>query len=318
MKASRIPSSMSKERSPRSPSSASTARRGNWPSRELQRAHDELERRVADRTRELSETNQRLRSEIAERRQAEEAFRREHQILKHMLQASDHERQVIAYEIHDGLAQHLAGAIMQFDVHRHLKETKPEEAEKACDAGMTMLRQGYSEARRLIAGVRPPILDEEGIVAAIAHLANEHRRKNGPAIEYLSHVEFERLPPILENAVYRIAQEALANACAHSRSQKVRVQLVQCGPRLRVEVQDWGVGFHPDDVGESRFGLAGVPRNRGSSAERPASRASSARGPGSSSNCRSRWAKRATGMVCRRADATVLRGRPRRFAPALG
>ncbi len=180
----------------------------------LQRAHDELERRVAERTSELSQANQQLRSEIAERRQAEEAFRREHQILKHMLQASDHERQVIAYEIHDGLAQHLAGAIMQFNVHRHLKQTKPDEAEKACDAGMTMLRQGYSEARRLIAGVRPPILDEEGIVAAIAHLANEHRRKNGPAVEYLSDVEFQRLPPILENAVYRIAQEALANACA--------------------------------------------------------------------------------------------------------
>ena len=102
-----------------------------------------------------------------------------------------------------------------------------------------MLRQGHSEARRLIAGVRPPILDEEGIVAAIAHLANENRRKKGPAIEYLSEVEFERLPSILENAVYRIAQEALANACAHSRSQEgqsrfgaVRPAALHRGPRL--------------------------------------------------------------------------------------
>ena len=224
----------------------------------LQKAHDELERRVEDRTNELSQANQRLRSEIAERHQAEGAFRREHHILNRMLQASDHERQVIAYEIHDGLAQHLAGAIMQFDVHRHLEETHPEDSAKAYDAAMTMLRQGHSEARRLIAGVRPPILDEEGIVAAIAHLANEHRRKKGPAIEYRNEVDFARLPPILENAVYRIVQEALANACEHSRSKKVRLELVQCGQRLRIEVQDWGVGFQPDNVGESRFGLAGI------------------------------------------------------------
>ena len=175
-----------------------------------------------------------------------------------MLQASDHERQVIAYEIHDGLAQYLAGAIMQFNVHRHLEETKPADAAKAYEAGMMMLRQGHTEARRLIAGVRPPILDEEGIVAAIAHLANEHRRKKGPVIEYCSTVEFERLPPILENAVYRIAQEALVNACAHSRSKKVRVELAQIGQRLRIAVEDWGVGFQPDDIGESRFGLAGI------------------------------------------------------------
>ena len=73
----------------------------------LRKAHDELERRVEDRTNELSQANQQLRREIAERQQAEEAFRREHEVLKHMLQASDHERQVIAYEIHDGLAQYL-------------------------------------------------------------------------------------------------------------------------------------------------------------------------------------------------------------------
>ena len=58
---------------------------------------------------------------------------------------------------------------MQFHVYKHSKdETK--DAAKAYDAGMTTLRQGHFEARRLISGVRPPILDEEGVVAAIGHL----------------------------------------------------------------------------------------------------------------------------------------------------
>jgi PAS domain S-box-containing protein len=192
------------------------------------------------------------------RKRAEEALERERLTLKHLLQSSDHERQMIAYEIHDGLAQELAGSIMQFQAFDHAKDTKPEDAANAFHAGMTMLQQSHLEARRLISGVRPPILDEAGIVAAVSHLVNEERRKKGPTIEFQAKVEFERLTPILENAIYRIIQESLTNACRHSKTRKVHVELIQCGDQLRIEVRDRGVGFRPEDVGESRFGLEGI------------------------------------------------------------
>jgi signal transduction histidine kinase len=140
--------------------------------------------------------------DITERKRAEEMLEREHRTLKHLLQSSDHERQTIAYEIHDGLAQQLAGAIMQFQTYHHQKETNPKLAAKAYDAGLTMLQQGHFEARRLIAGVRPPILDESGVVAAVGHLVNEQSRQKGPKIEYRSSVDFDRLAPIAENAIY--------------------------------------------------------------------------------------------------------------------
>jgi PAS domain S-box-containing protein len=196
--------------------------------------------------------------DVTERKRDKEALAREHRTLKHLLQSSDHERQLIAYEIHDGLAQQLAGAIMQFETFAHQKEREPRLASDAFEAGMTMLRQGHFEARRLISGVRPPILDEAGIVAAIAHLVNEERHKKGPKIEYLSKVEFERLAPILENAMYRIVQEALNNACRHSKSKRVHVELVQHGDEVRIEVRDRGIGFQPEDIGESHFGVAGI------------------------------------------------------------
>jgi PAS domain S-box-containing protein len=196
--------------------------------------------------------------DITERKQAQAALAREHQTLKHLLQSSDHERQVIAYEIHDGLAQQLAGAIMQFQTYAHLKETKPKDAARAYDAATTMLGQAHFEARRLISGVRPPILDESGVAAAVAHLVNEQRLENGPTIELLSDVEFTRLAPILENAVYRIVQEGLNNACKHSKSPRVRVELVQHGDRLHIKVRDWGVGFQPAEIEEGRFGLHGI------------------------------------------------------------
>jgi PAS domain S-box-containing protein len=197
-------------------------------------------------------------ADITDRKRAEEALEREHKTLKHLLQSSDHERQLIAYEIHDGLAQQLAAAIMQFDAFDHLKETNPKPAADAYHAAMTMLRQGHFEARRLIAGVRPPILDEAGIVAAISHLVNEKKRQKGSKIEYLSKVEFDRLAPILENAIYRIVQEALTNACRYSKSKKVHVELVQRGDRIHIAVRDQGIGFDSARIEENQFGLAGI------------------------------------------------------------
>jgi PAS domain S-box-containing protein len=195
---------------------------------------------------------------VDERRRAQEALQREHRTLKHLLQSSDHERQLIAYEIHDGLAQQLAGALMQFDTFEHLKEMKPRDAVRAFEAGMTMLRQGHFEARRLIAGVRPPVLDESGVMEAITHLVHEESRRKGPKIEFHSKVDFDRLVPILENAMYRIVQESLTNACNHSESRRVRIRLLQRGHLVRIEIRDWGLGFDPKTVQKNRFGLAGI------------------------------------------------------------
>ncbi|MHB0959067.1 MAG: PAS domain-containing sensor histidine kinase [Pirellulaceae bacterium] len=196
--------------------------------------------------------------DVTDRKLADEALQRQHRTLKHLLQSSDHERQTIAYEIHDELAQQLTGAIMQFEVSNHIKVTKPQQAVDAHHAGMTLLRQAHREARRLIAGVRPPILDEAGVVDAVSHLVNELRREKGPKIEFRNIVEFDRLVPILENAAYRITQEALANACKHSGSEKVNVTLLQQENHLRIEIRDWGVGFETKTNLKNHYGLEGI------------------------------------------------------------
>lgn len=225
---------------------------------QLRKAHDELEDRVRERTAELAEANARLQREVEERHRAQEALERERRTLEHLLRASDHERQLIAYDIHDGLAQYLAGAIMHLQITDHLRQRKPAEAAKAFEAGMAMVRESLNEARRLISGVRPPILDESGVVAAVAHLVYDFRANQGPEIEFRSNVNFGRLAPVLENAIYRIAQEGLTNACKYSQSENIRVELVQLGDQVRIEIADQGVGFDPQTVDEGRFGLEGI------------------------------------------------------------
>jgi PAS domain S-box-containing protein len=196
--------------------------------------------------------------DITDRKRAEEALERERQSLWKMLQASDHERQTISYEIHDGLAQYLAAARMQLQVFDGLRESKPEEAKKAYDAATQLVSQSHAEARRLVSEVRPPIIDEIGLETAISHLVHEQRRHGGTEIECQSNVQFGRLPSILENAVYRIVQEALTNACKHSKSKKVTVTMTQEGQNVRLDVRDWGTGFNPGSVEKGHFGLEGI------------------------------------------------------------
>ena len=147
--------------------------------------------------------------DMTDRKKAQEALDSERRTLEHMLQASDHERRLIAYDIHDGLAQEMAGTIMQFQMYAHARETKPEKAAKTFDEATRMLEASYGECRRLISGVRPPILDEFGVAAAIAHLVYEPSFDDGPRTEVAeSRVPHFKLPwpPSLENVIYRIVQ----------------------------------------------------------------------------------------------------------------
>jgi signal transduction histidine kinase len=77
--------------------------------------------------------------------------------LKRVLESSDRQRQLIADEIHDGVAQQLAAAIMQLQAYAHFQEARSDEAPQALAAAADMLRRAHRETRRLISGVRPPI-----------------------------------------------------------------------------------------------------------------------------------------------------------------
>ena len=179
-------------------------------------------------------------------------------MLRQLLDLNERERRLIAYEIHDGFSQQLVGAMFQFESCEQSHASLPIEARKAFDAGLKLLRQSIDETRRLISGLRPPILDEFGVVAAIEYLLCENRQQTGMAIDFFHEIQFDRLAAPLESTIFRIAQESLTNACRHSQSERVRVDLVQTGDRIRLSVHDWGVGFDPRQVAEHRFGLQSI------------------------------------------------------------
>jgi PAS domain S-box-containing protein len=196
--------------------------------------------------------------DVTERKQVEEALNDERWLLRTMLDMHERDRKLVAFEIHDGLAQQLTGALYKFQSIEHLRDRDPDAAQETFDEAIRLLRDAMVEARRLIGGLRPPILDESGVVEGINYLISEQRQQGAPTIEFVHPEQFGRLTPSLESTVFRIVQEGLTNACRYSQSEKVRVELGQTGDRLHVEIRDWGIGFDPSRVEPGHFGLQGI------------------------------------------------------------
>jgi signal transduction histidine kinase len=183
---------------------------------------------------------------------------KEEELLRQMLAVQDRDRKLLAYELHDGLAQQLAGALYLLQGFRERVATEPKQAWQSFDAGLRAIAEGVTEIRRVIGGLRPPVLDEMGVVAAVENLVYEAQTPEGPMIEFSADVHFDRLEPTLENAIFRIVQECLTNACRYSKSERVAVHLGQEQGHVRIEVRDWGVGFNSAAIQGPHFGLQGI------------------------------------------------------------
>jgi PAS domain S-box-containing protein len=197
--------------------------------------------------------------DITERKQAQKAIRREQEAATRLLQASDRDRKLITFEIHDGVAQRLAGALLHFQAISEQERGVSQQVRANFDAGLQALREAAAETRSLMNRTRTPTLDKFGVRTAIADLIDQFMgRANAPEITYLCEARFKRLEPVLENTIFRVAQEAITNACNHSKSEMVRVTLLQRGDELTLEVRDDGIGFDTSKVIQERFGLDGI------------------------------------------------------------
>jgi PAS domain S-box-containing protein len=194
-------------------------------------------------------------TDISDRKQSEAALRREQEFLRRLLDLQERDRQLVAYEIHDGMVQEMTGALMHLEAFKHADNQRLREQE--FERGSRLLREAVNEARRLISGLRPPVIDDLGVVAAVEYLINE-ARADLPNIEYVHRTTFDRLVPPLESAIFRIVQEALSNVRKHSGTRRARVELIETGNTLRLSIRDWGCGFDPDKVSRERFGLQGI------------------------------------------------------------
>jgi PAS domain S-box-containing protein len=197
--------------------------------------------------------------DITARKQAEDTLHKEQEFLRGLIKSNERDRQLMAYEIHDGLVQYITGAVWQLEA---LEQDTSVSATIRATLSYTqqLLRHAIVDGRRVLSGLRPPVLDEHGILAAIDYLAAEHQHAstNKLTVETSHEVPFQRLEPLLEGAIFRIVQEALHNVRKHSEATRASVRLEQHDERIRVSVVDNGRGFLVDQVPSDRFGLQGI------------------------------------------------------------
>ncbi|MEM7134795.1 MAG: sensor histidine kinase [Chloroflexota bacterium] len=169
------------------------------------------------------------------------------------------ERNRLAREMHDTLAHTLSGTAVQLEAIKTLWDTAPLDVRLMLEQSSEEIRIGLSETRRALLALRASPLEDLGLVLAVQELAESAADKMGAVLDWQSAGRFDHLAPAVEQGIYRIAQEALANASKHAVAQAISVQLVQSSSQISLKISDDGIGFQPDQIdSQNHFGLLGM------------------------------------------------------------
>jgi PAS domain S-box-containing protein len=158
--------------------------------------------------------------------------------------AQEEERRRVAYEVHDGLTQIAVAAHQRLQIFGEEYSPVSAQARLDLDEITDLVQRTVSEARRVIAGLRPTTLDDFGLAEAV-RLQVEELRAAGYEAVYEETLEETRLPAALETALFRVVQEALTNVQKHAKTKRVYVTLGHRARTVRLEVRDRGCGFEP-------------------------------------------------------------------------
>jgi len=181
-----------------------------------------------------------LAREAAERQLAQAAELRQADLLK-ALKINDEEREWVAYEVHDRVAQTLASAFQQSQALETLTRDSPQ-AHRVAVRNSKLLKEALRESRNIMNDLHPPILDELGLVALMEEELRDLQGDTGCRVT-TRFPQGLQLSHALELVIYRIFHEALVNVRRHSRATRVAVSLLGGIRSVRLRVRDNGVGF---------------------------------------------------------------------------
>ena len=220
----------------------------------LQTAHDQLEQRVKQRTFELSRMNDDLRSEVKERNRAERDLR---SLSAKVLRIQDEERRRIARDLHDGVGQTLAGALMALSQASSSPQPLPADCQSGLRDAEDLLQQAVREVRTVSHLLHPPLLDESGLLSAVRWYAEGFSKRSGLKLTLEFDEQTDRFGRDVETGLFRIIQEALTNVHRHSRAEAVTIKITSASGRLTLSIQDDGEGI-PQDALQMSNGRQGV------------------------------------------------------------
>jgi signal transduction histidine kinase len=222
-----------------------------------------LEEMVDIRTAELSKINEQLRQEVTERKRAEENIKRSREKLRnlsaHLESVREDERMRIAREIHDELGQLLTA--LQTDLS-YLIIKLPNGNElliKRTKKMSKLVEKSIQTVQRISSDLRPPILDELGIVPAIEWHAEEFQTRMGIRCKVCFNTEDIVMDKDRSTVIYRIFQEALTNVARHANATMVNTSVKKRDGKLTLKIRDNGKGISEEELSSMKsFGIIGI------------------------------------------------------------
>ena len=187
--------------------------------------------------------------DVTERERLEEDLRRRSSEL-----AANEERASLARELHDSVTQALFSMGLTLRTIELLLDRDPQAARSKFDELRELQNDALAEMRTLIFELRPRGLEIDGLTQALRNHASAVSGRTGLAISVDSTLD-DRLPIDTEQALYRIAQEALHNVVKHANAESARVLLKRSGLDVELAVEDDGAGFDPTLVSGTKLGL---------------------------------------------------------------
>jgi len=185
--------------------------------------------------------------------------------LSRVLRAAQDERMRLAADLHDGPVQTLTAVGYGLArIQRRLDRQGDQEMAGMVGAQQSMVSDEVGALRTMLAELRPPALDEQGLAGALKTYGDVFSRQAGVHVTIDAQVEDGQRPsPEVETIVYRIVQEALANVAKHAQARHARIALTVGADAVELHVSDDGVGFDPDAAARaaddgSHFGLIGM------------------------------------------------------------
>lgn len=191
------------------------------------------------------------------RRRAEAArlLSRNHELAQKLIAVQESERLSLARELHDELAQHCTAIRIEASyIQRSRDLERIGLSARRAASSAELLQDGV---RRLLRRLRPAELDTLGVVAALQSLCRDWQERSGVACAFQHEGDLQDLGEAVDTAIYRVAQEALANVMRHAQAASVRIDLRSTRSGLQLSVEDDGRGFGTSDATRG-LGLLGA------------------------------------------------------------
>ncbi len=210
--------------------------------------------RLEQRNRELTELQAQreaaLRMAHAKEAELQSAFERLQALTRRLEAAKEEERKAIARELHDEMGQLLTAAKINIQLLQKLglDDASP----RRLTDTVSLLDRMIQLVRALSFELRPPLMDELGLVAALRGHLESQAQRTGLAMTFSADGLPEHFPAEVEIAAFRIVQEAMTNLVRHAGATRAAVRLRASGGRLSIEVEDNGHGFEPGEPGRAR------------------------------------------------------------------